>query len=122
MREIMCDHFQTCLPELKVMRRNDILYIDTFFSSITFLQGYRCWNLHCYAKIGLDIVVPQYFWSQSLSALKSMVTDCGVPHTVHTDNAKEFKFQKWNVQCRSSKNILRHTIRMKILLSAEEVY
>jgi hypothetical protein len=30
-REIMRDHFQTRLPELKVRRVNDTCYVDTFF-------------------------------------------------------------------------------------------
>lgn len=95
-REIMRDHFQSRLPELKVMRKNDILYIDTFFSSVPSIRGYKCWNLFCYAKTGLDIVIVQRYRTQSLSALKEVTTQCGVPHTVHTDNAMEFKSARWN--------------------------
>ncbi|KAI2513042.1 hypothetical protein MHU86_1333 [Fragilaria crotonensis] len=41
-REIMRDHFQTRLPELKVRRVNDTCYVDTFFSSIPSVRGYTC--------------------------------------------------------------------------------
>ena len=122
-REVMCDHFQTRLPEFKIMRRNDILCMDTFFSFAMSMGECRCWNLHCPAKTSLDVVVPQCFRSQSLSALKSAVTECGVPHAVHADNAKEFKSQKWNaMQCRQSRTILKHITRMKTSLSAEAAH
>ena len=39
-REIMRDHFQTRLPQLKVRRVNDVCYVDTFFSSLPSIRGY----------------------------------------------------------------------------------
>lgn len=40
-REQMRDHFKTRLPELRLARRNDIVYVDTFFSSVkSTIRGY----------------------------------------------------------------------------------
>ena len=47
-RELMRDHFQTRLPQLKVRRSNDMCYVDTFSSSIVLIRGYTCWNLFAY--------------------------------------------------------------------------
>ena len=41
-REIMRDHLQKRLPELKVRRMNDVCYVDTFFSSIPSARVYTC--------------------------------------------------------------------------------
>ena len=32
------------------------MYRDTFFSSIKSVRGFKCFNLHCYKKSGLDVV------------------------------------------------------------------
>ena len=34
-------------------------------------------------------------WSQYLLTLQRMLVDCGVPHTIHLDNAPEFKLDQW---------------------------
>ena len=41
-REIMRDHFQTRLPELRVRRVNDTCCVDMFFSSIPSVRGFTC--------------------------------------------------------------------------------
>ena len=34
--------------------------------------------------------------SQALLTLQKLVTECGIPHTIHSDNAPEFKSDNWN--------------------------
>ena len=34
--------------------------------------------------------------SQALPTLQKLVTECGIPHTIHSDNAPEFKSDNWN--------------------------
>ena len=41
-REYMRDHFQTRLHQLRPKRLDDVLYVDTFFSSITSVRGLKC--------------------------------------------------------------------------------
>ena len=54
-REMMRDHFQTRLPELKVRYVNYTCYVDTFFLSYTSVRGFLCWNLYCFQRTGLDV-------------------------------------------------------------------
>ena len=94
-REIMRDHFQTRLPELRVRRVNDICFVDTFFSSISSVRGYTCWNLFCFKRTGLDVAYLMRRRAQSPPTLARMITDCGAPRTIKSDNAPEFKGQRW---------------------------
>ena len=94
-REIMRDHFQTRLPQLKVRRVNDVCYVDTFFSSLPSIRGYTCWNLFCFKRTGLDTVYLMRRRSQSPTTLPRLVTDCGAPTMMKSDNAPEFKGKCW---------------------------
>ena len=94
-REMMRDHFQTRLPELKVRRINDTCYVDTFFSSITSVRGFSCWNLYCFQRTGLDVVYLMRRRAQGPTTLPKMVADCGAPAVIKSDNAPEFKGKRW---------------------------
>lgn len=94
-REVMRDHFHTRIPELKVRRVNDTCYVDTFFSSIPSVRGFTCWNLYSFRRTGLDVVYLMRRRAQTPSTLPRMVTDCGAPVRVKSDNAPEFKGKKW---------------------------
>ena len=94
-REIMRDHFQTRLPELKVRRVNDVCYVDTFFSSIMSVRGFTCWNLFCFKRTGLDVAYLMRRRAQSPPTLARMITDCGAPRQIKSDNAPEFKGKRW---------------------------
>jgi Reverse transcriptase (RNA-dependent DNA polymerase) len=94
-REIMRDHFQTRLPQLKVRRVNDTCYVDTFFSSIPSVRGFTCWNLYCFRLTGLDVVYLMRRRAQGPTTLPKMVADCGAPSVIKSDNAPEFKGKRW---------------------------
>jgi hypothetical protein len=94
-REVMRDHFQTRLPELKVRRINDICYVDTFFSSVPSVRGYTCFNLYCFKTTGLDVLFLMHRRSQSPPTLARLITECGAPTQLKSDNAPEFKSKKW---------------------------
>ena len=94
-REIMRDHFQTRLPELRVRRVNDTCYVDTFFSSIPSVRGFTCWNLFSFQRTGLDVIYLMRRRSQSPTTLPRMVTECGAPLILKSDNAPEFKGKRW---------------------------
>ena len=95
-REHMCDHIVTCLPELKHRRVPDTVCCDTFFSSITSVRGFNCWIQYSFVKSGLDKVYLMRRHSQALPTLQKLVAECGIPHTIHSDNAPEFKSDNWN--------------------------
>jgi hypothetical protein len=94
-REMMRDHFQTQLPELKVRRVNDTCYVETFFSSIPSVRGYQCWNLYSFKRTGFDVVYLMRRRAQGPTTLSRMVTDCGAPVKIKSDNAPEFKSKRW---------------------------
>ena len=90
-RELMRDHFKSRLPELKIPRRNDTAYVDTFFSSIKSIRGYTCWNLYCMRNAGYDYPVLMQRKSQTPESLREFLLFCGAPKVLHSDNAPEFK-------------------------------
>lgn len=95
-RAIMRDHFQTRLPELKVRRVNDVCYVDTFFSSVPSICGYTCWNLvFCFKRTGLDMIYLMQRRSQSPTTLPRLISNCGAPTIMKSDNAPEFKGKRW---------------------------
>jgi hypothetical protein len=94
-REIMRDHFQTRLPELRVRRVNDTCCVDTFFSSIPSVRGFTCWNLFSFQRTGLDVIYLMRRRSQSPTTLPRMVAECGAPLIMKSDNASEFKGKRW---------------------------
>ena len=94
-REMMRDHFQTRLPQLKVRRLNDLCYVDTFFSSIPSVRGYTCWNFFSFQRTGWDVVYLMRRRSQSPTTLPKMIAECGAPTRLKSDNAPEFKGKRW---------------------------
>jgi transposase InsO family protein len=91
----MRDHFVSRLPELKVHRVNDMACVDTFFSSITSVWGFTCWTQYYFLKSSFDAVYLMRRRSQGPSTLPKMVTDCGAPNQIRSDNGPKFKGQTW---------------------------
>ena len=94
-REHTRDHLLTHIPELKHQRINDTACCDTFFSSIPSVQGFTCWTQYSFLRSGLDWVYLMQRRSQYIPTLQQMIMDCGIPHTIHSDNAPEFKSERW---------------------------
>jgi hypothetical protein len=91
----MRDHVVSRLPELKVHHVNDTACVDTFFSSITSVQGFTCWTQYYFLKSGFDAVYLMRRRSQGPSTLPKMVTNCGAPNQIRSDNAPKFKGCTW---------------------------
>jgi hypothetical protein len=89
-REIMRDHLKTRLPGFIFPRRNDIVYMDTFFSSVTSVRGYSCFQLYSFKNSGFDLPVLMRRRSQAPTTILPLVQNCGIPHTIKSDNAPEF--------------------------------
>ena len=95
-REIMKGHLKSRIPpELRLRHVNDIVCIDTFFSSVLSIRKYKCFNLFGFKTSHFDTVYLMRRRSQAPSTVMKCFVDCGVPHTVHSDNAPEFKSKKW---------------------------
>jgi len=94
-REIMRDHFQTRLPELKMRRISDRCFTDTFFSSLKSIRGYTCFQLYAFETSGLDVPFLMRRRSQSPSTLEDLLREVGAPFEMKSDNAPEFKGKRW---------------------------
>lgn len=94
-REVMRDHFQSRFPQLKLRRINDTVYVDTFFSSVTSVRGYKCFNLYVFKKSGLDRIYLMRSRAQGATTLSEFVTECDIPTKIKSDNAPEFQGKQW---------------------------
>lgn len=81
---------------MKVQRVNGTIFADTFFALIKSVRGFKCWNLYCYQKSGIDIPCLQAQRSQGYVTLLSCLNQHGIPVSINTDNAPEFESSKWN--------------------------
>jgi Reverse transcriptase (RNA-dependent DNA polymerase) len=95
-REIMREHLQSRLPQLKLRRVNDRCFVDTFFASIPSVRGYKCWNLFSFENSGLNQIYLMRSRNQSPTTLSSLLSDCGIPRVLKSDNAPEFKGKRWS--------------------------
>ena len=53
-REYMRDHYITRSWVLRPRRINDVIYSDTFFSSICSIRGYKCFQLFAFKHSKFD--------------------------------------------------------------------
>ncbi|CAJ1951560.1 unnamed protein product [Cylindrotheca closterium] len=93
-REIMRDHLKSRLPMLRLQRRNETNFLDTFKSSVTSVRGYKYFNLFAAEKSLYDNVHLMMRKSDSPATIKDHFLCAGAPHTLKSDNAMEFKSDK----------------------------
>jgi len=93
-RSIMRDHLMTRLPALKVTRINDDAYWDTFFSSITSVRGFTCWNLFALKQSHFNYVSLMKRKSSALPTVQGFATKIGAPRVLKSDNAPELTSKK----------------------------
>ena len=99
-REIMRDHLQTRLPELKRRRINDECATDTFFSSVKSVRGYTMFQLFSFRKARYDVPYLMRKRSDVTPKLLDLCREVGVPRVILSDNAPEVKSSRWNKACR----------------------
>ena len=90
-REITRDYLKTRITELKLHRFNVTCCVNIFFPSVVSVQRFTNFNLYCYNKSGLDIIYLQTRRSQSTKIANKYLQGADIPHTMHSDNAPEFK-------------------------------
>jgi hypothetical protein len=87
--------FGLAITGTKVHCVNDTACVDMFFSSITSVQGFTCWTQYCFLKSSFDAVYLMRQRSQGPSTLPKMVTNCGAPNEIRSDNEPKFKGHTW---------------------------
>ena len=91
----MRDYYKTRVWALKPTRLNDILYSDTFFSSISSIRSYKCFQLFAFKRSKFTTVKLMRRESQAPEAYEDVIRHIGAPNRTITDNAKVCKSNKW---------------------------
>ena len=87
-REYLRDYHKTRVYALRPKRINDVMFTDTFFSSIVSIRGFCMFQLFCYKKSKYNVVKLMKRESQVPTAYEDCVIEHGAPNRVVTDNAK----------------------------------
>ena len=94
-REYMRDYYKKRVWALKPNRIDDVLYSDTFFSSIPSIRGYKCFQLFALKRTKLTTIRLLRKESQAPEAYEDVIRSIGAPNKTVTDNAKVCKSSKW---------------------------
>jgi hypothetical protein len=111
------------IAELKLQQVNDTCYVDTFFSSVKSVKGFTCWTQYSFKKSGYDVAYLMQHCSQGPLTLPKMVTDCGAPLLIKSDNAPEFKGKIGLTTFRNTRfhlNLQKPSIQMKTIVNIME--
>ncbi|CAJ1946540.1 unnamed protein product [Cylindrotheca closterium] len=108
-REIMRDHLKSRLSCLRYHRRRDRDYLDTFKANVKSVRGFQYFNLFCGEKSGYDHPVLMQRKSESPETLDAHFEHCGTPHTLKSDNAKEFKSKHFKRKLRKAQVEAKYT-------------
>ena len=78
----------------------DILYIDTLFSSIPYIRGYKCFQMFTYTQSKYDRIVLMKWEVNTPKAYEDLIRSVGSPNKTGTDNDQVLTGKKWtNVNC-----------------------
>ena len=99
-REIMRDHLKSRLTCLRYRRRRDVDFLDTFKANIKSVRGFLHFNLFSSQRSGYDHPILMQRKSESPETLEAHFDHCGTPHTLKSDNAKEFRSKQFHHKLR----------------------
>lgn len=100
-REYMRDHFKPRLECLRPHRINDVCFSDTFFSSISSVRGYKCFQMFALKESGHDVPYLMRKESQASTRFQDYVREIGAPRAIVNDNAKTMTGENWLSVCRT---------------------
>ena len=94
-REYMRDSTAARAFSLRPYRIDDTLYSDTFFSGITSIRGYKCFQMFAYKKSELDVVKLMKREREAVEKYEDTIIEHGAPTKTVTDNAQVLTGVKW---------------------------
>ncbi len=94
-REYMRDSTAARAFSLRPYRIDDTLYSDTFFSGITSIRGYKCFQMFAYKKSELDVVKLMKREREAVEKYEDTIIEHGAPTKTVTDNAQVMTGVKW---------------------------
>ena len=94
-REYLRDYYKTRVWCLRPMRIDDVMYSDTFFSSIKSIRNFSCFQLFAFKTTKFTKVMLMSRKSQAPEKYEDVIRHYGAPNKTVTDNAKECMGIRW---------------------------
>ena len=91
----MRDYYKTRIWALKSKRIHDNLYSDTFYSSLSSVRGYTCFQLLAFKKTKLVKIILMRRESQASEAYEDVIRSIGTPIKTITDISRAQTDSKW---------------------------
>ncbi|GFH50653.1 hypothetical protein CTEN210_07129 [Chaetoceros tenuissimus] len=95
MREYMQDFKQSQTTVLKPYRIKDVLYTDTFFSTIKSVHGHTCFQMFVLKRSMYTKSVPMKAEQFVYNAYRDFIVNVGAPVATVSDNARVFTSAQW---------------------------
>ena len=85
----------------KLSTREGMFYVDTLFSKVISIRGFKCGNLYT-TTLGFKKFFPMESKSgqEATATLQSLIELVGIPPAIHSDGAKEFIKGEFHKRCR----------------------
>ena len=94
-REYLRDYHKTRVSCLKPKRIDDVMYSDTFFSTITSIRGYKMFQMFCYKYSKYNVMKLLKRESNVSVVYEDTIIEHGAPNKIVTDNAKSLTSKKF---------------------------
>lgn len=94
-REYMRDYAKSRTNALRPYRINDILFTDTFYSTIRSIRGNTCFQVFALKKCMYSVATPMKSERFVYGAYEDFITNVGAANAVVSDNAQVYKSEKW---------------------------
>ena len=94
-REYLRDYYKTRVWALRPYRINDVMYSDTFFSFITSIRGYKCFQLFAFKATKFTKIKLMRREAQAPEMYEDIIREHGAPNKTVTDNAKVCTGKRW---------------------------
>lgn len=83
----------------RLSTRHGRFYVDTLFSKVKSIRGYTCGNIFT-NTLGFKKFFPLTTESQGQRTMVDFIQLVGIPHTIHSDDAKVFLHGEFKKSCR----------------------
>lgn len=94
-REYMRDYEQSRPRSLKPYRIKDVLFTDTFYSSIPSVRGHTCFQMFALKRCMYSRAIPMKAERFAYDAYRDFILNAGAPVATVSDNARIYTSKKW---------------------------
>ena len=91
----MRDHYKTRVWALRPHRIDDVMYSNTFFSSVCFIRGFKCFQLFAFKVSKFERLTLMRREAQAPEIYEDYIRTVGAPNKTVTDNAKVLTGNRW---------------------------